>query len=249
MILVIPKIELRGGESNLVICGENDVNFNSFCKDPVNLLQLMRKENAKTLHISDYDSLNGQDHLLNLNSVLYFQDCIDIPIEYESNIISYEIAKLLLDNGIYRIFVSDVLFIDAQIIGNLITQYRSSRIAVSFNYDGNQFTSVSGNFHRQLDELLESILAVNCCRILIKIDDNDKDNITQLLDKLGHKFRDKKIHVTIGCDVDSFQILIDLDKYVNNYFDSIIIGKPLYENKFSCQKIWRKIEAKLENLN
>jgi phosphoribosylformimino-5-aminoimidazole carboxamide ribonucleotide (ProFAR) isomerase len=28
--------------------------------------------------------------------------------------------------------------------------------------------------------------------------------------------------------------------------DSVIIGKPLYENSFSCQKIWRLIESDID---
>jgi len=50
--------------------------------------------------------------------------------------------------------------------------------------------------------------------------------------------------VTLSGGIGGFQDLISVQEVSKDYgIDSVIIGRALYENKFSCQKIWRIAES------
>lgn len=247
MILVIPKIILKCGESELLINSE-DTKFLSICKDPIKLLTLLRKENAKTLLISDKESLCNENNLLNINTILYFQNCIDIPIEFETNILDKDDCCLLLENGIYRLFLSDIIYVNFDSFIELINIYKNSRIGISLIYHDNYFYTYNESKY-SLEDLINLMKTSTCKRILLKLNENDNDKFFEILDKFGDIFKQNNLSITINYDIDDYKQLIKLNDYVKNGFDSIVIGKPFYENKFSCQKIWRTIESELEILN
>jgi phosphoribosylformimino-5-aminoimidazole carboxamide ribotide isomerase len=53
--------------------------------------------------------------------------------------------------------------------------------------------------------------------------------------------------VTHSGGIGGYEDLIKLQKEASEFVDSVIIGRALYENRFSCQKIWRVAESGIFN--
>ena len=56
------------------------------------------------------------------------------------------------------------------------------------------------------------------------------------------------VRITADGGVASFKDLIKLQELEKVGVDSVIIGKPLYENKFPCQGLWRLNEQELTDM-
>jgi phosphoribosylformimino-5-aminoimidazole carboxamide ribotide isomerase len=56
------------------------------------------------------------------------------------------------------------------------------------------------------------------------------------------------VRVTIQGGVNTYEDLLRLQLLERVGVDSVIIGKALYENRFSCQRLWRINENTLKDL-
>lgn len=249
MILIIPKIELINGQTNFHVKNIIDNNEMGFCSDPINLLKVLRKENSKTLHLSDFDSLNNQDTSRNFEIIKLIENCIDIPLELEANFLDFETCSKMFKNGIYRLFLSDIFFEDCDLLNQLLLKYKNSRVSLSFDYDDDFVLSNSAKHKTDLESLLQELSGIGMHRILIKFDEKYEPKILNILNNYDDIFVKYNINLTISCDIYDYKKLIELNKYPLKKIDSLIMGKPFYENSFSCQKIWRLIESELEKSN
>ena len=68
------------------------------------------------------------------------------------------------------------------------------------------------------------------------------------LDELEEFARATNIRITAQGGVQTYQDLIRLQELEKYGVDSVIIGKPLYENRFPCQRLWRLNERELNDL-
>lgn len=249
MILIIPKIELINGQTNFHVKNLDSDSEMKFCLDPINLLKVLRKENSKTLHLSDFDSLCNKDNSKNIETIRFIENCIDIPLELEANFSDFDTCSDIFKTGIYRLFLSDIFFDNKELLNRLLIKYKNSRISLSFNYNNDTLFSNSSKNKIDLESLLKELSEIGIHRILIKFDDKYEPHILEILDNFDELFLKYGINLTISCDIYDYKKLISLNKYQSKKIDSIIMGKPFYKNSFSCQKIWRLIESELENSN
>ena len=77
-----------------------------------------------------------------------------------------------------------------------------------------------------------------------------EDGETHILDyetlkELGTK---TNVRITAWGGVHNYQDLIRLQELEKYGIDSVVIGKPLYQNAFPCQGLWRINEQQLQDL-
>lgn len=247
MILVIPSIELKDGRCVFSICGEQGTEnyYDELSSEPYELCKLLRKENAKAIHIYDADSFVRPENN-NLSTITYFIQSTDIPFQAHSNFQNIDECHNLLDLGVYRVVLDSISILREHQVAELIREYTASRVIFNIPVIGNKVYFKNLNYSTDLESHLEYILTLGAKRIMYyEIDNNaDKPFIYQDNIKLINNFN---LKTTLSNDFTQITDLWDLKNYENLGIDSIIIGKSFYENRFSCQKIWRTIEAKLEH--
>ena len=115
MILVIPSIELSNGICCDIIHGEvgTESLYDKFFRNPCELIKLWRRENAKSVHISDLDSFTMESAEVNINGIIYLTEMTDIPITLAHNFKDIELCNIFLTAGVYRIFISKLFFSNA----------------------------------------------------------------------------------------------------------------------------------------
>jgi phosphoribosylformimino-5-aminoimidazole carboxamide ribotide isomerase len=248
MLLIIPYIELLEGVTSCRIIGEagKEGYYDQLCKDPLKMVQLWRRENSKSLHIFDYDSFHAGDNTLNIISLLYISQNIDIPIQVYSKIESFNLCKILLDNGIYRVFIDQLLFSNQDSVDNLIKEYSPSRICFAL-FSKNRYVVNTGLDIIISDKnYIEKIIKTGGRRIFYADMDANYSDKCPDLEYIAKLATDYKIKITLLDGIYSFEDLKSVSKYEKNGIDSVILSSSLYNNRFPCQKIWRLIEADLE---
>lgn len=241
-MLVIPSITLKNGKViDHIKFNENfDFIYDELSENPVELCKLWRSENAKTLHITDLD---GTDESPNKNIILDVLTCLDIPVTLSSTSKSLEYCELFLDKGIFRVALSQLLINDINIVKKLIEKYTSSRIIFYANVRKNYLYHWGRNSGIHFDDFLDLLKSIGASRLIYKNleweNKNSEIDYTTLKD-ITNKMN---LRITLNGGVFNFSHLLELKKFEQFGVDSVIISKPLYENNFPCQHIWRLAET------
>lgn len=245
MFLVIPSIELKNGYCTQCIVGEvgTEGYYQRLSRDPVELVKLLRRENTKAIHILESDSFSMIDNSINLVNIQFIAEVLDIPVQVYSKFTTFEQCEAMFRAGVYRLILDELLLIDPKAVSELIAKYTASRFAFMMKIYENDKVQIGNNAVNK-NEYAELIQSISGKRILYA--PTDKTLSEKNLSFLSDYYQKYRSSVTIGEMINSPQDLWQLSKIKNSGVDSVIIGKPLYDNNFPCQKIWRLIEAKQE---
>lgn len=238
-MIVIPAIDIMDGKIVRLVKGDpNKKSVYTQYGDPLSTAIKWEKVGARCIHLIDLDAALGRG---NNESIIYnILNSVHIPIQFGGGIRSFESAKKLLNAGIHRIILGSLAVTDNATFKKLLNEYGSDRIAVSIDHL-NGYIKVKGwTEATQLDILsymskmkefgAELFLLTNIDRDGT-LSEPDYDGINQVL-KFG------KIMAAGG-----ISDLIDLEKLSKIGVYAAVVGKALYEKKFSLEQAL-KVEAK-----
>ena len=236
MVLIIPSITIVHG----VCCGQiaalahetHHAGSKIYSQDPIDRARLLRKENAKLIHLhfTDGDAWNAR----NVDLLCRMRAAVDIPFELSLNELPTDDTCLsdLLDCGIYRLFLP--LETAESILFRHCDRLKSRKIVptvdLSFDFAGKL------PFYRQHG--IERVA----------VDISPRDTLEQNVidwDKLAEVSTiaaEAKIRLTALHGVRGYPELRKLQD-LNPSLDSLVLSRALNENRFPCQLIWREVEA------
>lgn len=241
MLLIIPAVEIRGGRCVQMVQGEEGF---SYSDDPVEMARLWRQENAKSLHVTDVDgAIEGR--LMNSHVVRQIVEKVDIPVELGGGLRSLEAIQQAFEMGVYRVLVSTMLIEHPEEARQAIEMYGARKIVLGIDaIDG----IVATRGWRQSSGLTALSVALNARaigfkRIVytdIRLDGTLRGVNLRILRELGEK---TGMRITAAGGIAGLQDLLNVQELEPFGVDSVVIGRALYENRFSCQMVWRRCEA------
>jgi phosphoribosylformimino-5-aminoimidazole carboxamide ribotide isomerase len=247
MLLVIPSIDLVSGVCRDCICSTLPMvkDYSGLSRHPDQLSQLFRRENAKSLHVNDVDSLENRENSNNIKAILKIKNSVEIPIQCYSKFRNIDDCKFLLDNGIHRIIIDDLLLEEDNEMKGLISSYTSSRVAFYAEVSSQDKAFNCNNLDISLVEYISKIKNAGGDRLVLK-DNSAYDSLDKSIETLNELAKNNTIKITLQDAACNYYGLNYINEKSNIFIDSIILGKALYENKFPCQEIWRLAESRLE---
>jgi phosphoribosylformimino-5-aminoimidazole carboxamide ribotide isomerase len=158
---------------------------------------------------------------------------------------SFEDVERAFDSGITRVVVSTMLVERPDHLSRTLEKYGSGKIVVGIDAH-NGIVQIAG---RHMNAGLTAVSAALNAKALgfkrIMYTDILRDgtmrgpnfaSIKTLAEKTGMK-------VTAAGGVSGLEDLLKLQELEPFGVDSVVIGRALYENKFSCQGLWRMCEV------
>lgn len=248
MLLIFPSIEISKQYCLEVVQGVPG-SERIYSIDPVKMAILWRGENAKTLHVVDRDGLE-EGKVVNKDIIRKLVQAVDIPVQVGGGLRSHEEIKSVLDLGVYRVIVGTAAIENPGLIENLIKEFGTRKIAVNVEVCDGKVVAQRG---RQLTDVtpLEHAIEmkrIGVSRIVYAELLNESSYAPLPYDSLKELARKTSVRITAGSGVTSYKDLIRLQELEKFGVDSVIMGKPLYENTFPCQALWRLNEVELTDL-
>ena len=131
-LLVIPSIDIKNGKTVRVVQGIPELNCKEYGNDPVEMAKIWRTENAKLLHIVDFDG--AADHSQNnLNLVREICESVIIPVQFAGGIRNIEDVEAIMDSGISRLVISTMAIEHPEIFIEVFEKYGPLKIAISLD--------------------------------------------------------------------------------------------------------------------
>jgi phosphoribosylformimino-5-aminoimidazole carboxamide ribotide isomerase len=241
MLLVIPAIEIRRGRCVQMVRGVEGFEYSD---DPVEMARLWRKENAKSLHVTDVDgALAG--HLVNLDVIKAMVAAVDIPIELGGGLRTFSDVKQAFDLGLYRTVISTMVIENPDEAKKVIDAFGPSKVVLGIDaMDG----IVATHGWAESSGLLALTVALNAKAMGfkrvhytdIRVDGTLRGVNVKVLRELAEK---SGLCVTSSGGIGGLDDLLKIQELEPFGVDSVVIGRALCQNKFSCQSIWRMAEA------
>jgi phosphoribosylformimino-5-aminoimidazole carboxamide ribotide isomerase len=238
---IIPAIDLISGKVVRLRKGDpnTSINYDLFGTP----LQTARKwilEGAKTIHIIDLDAALGRGD--NLDVITSLIQNVNISIQVGGGIRSREKAESLLRSGIKRVIIATLAFQQIETLRELLTIYGNERIMVALDYlDGKVmikgWTSATG---LTLGDGLQKF--VNLGVKLFLLTSISKDGLLTGPDyvTLQNEVKNKSVDIFAAGGISNIRDLIRL-KQIG--LRGAIIGKALYEEKFSLKEAIKVVEC------
>src|SRR5687768_5642705 len=106
-MLVIPAIEIENRRCYRTVQDQGTVDAIGL-DDPAQTALLWRTENAKTIHVTDYDGLY-EGRMENFPEIVSIVERVEIPVMLLARFAFEDECRRWLDAGLYRIVVHDMI--------------------------------------------------------------------------------------------------------------------------------------------
>ena len=248
MILIYPAIEISHKYCVEIVQGIPG-SEHTYSVDPIKMAILWRGENAKTIHVVDLDGV-AEGRIVNEDVIRKMVRAVDIPIQVGGGLRTYDEIKKVLSLGVYRVSIATAAVEQPGLIKRLVKEFGTRKIDIAIISEGGKVSIKGGATHTEISPIAfaQQMVHIGVSRILYgerQDGDMDKslpyDTLKELAMKTG-------VRITARGGVSTYKDLVRLQELEKYGVDSVIVGKPLYENRFPCQALWRLSELALTDL-
>jgi phosphoribosylformimino-5-aminoimidazole carboxamide ribotide isomerase len=248
MILIYPLIEISQKCCVEVVHGIPG-SEHLYSVDPVQLAVMWRGENAKTLHVVDLDGI-AEGRIVNGDIIKKLVKAVDIPIQVGGGLRTYEEVKNVLDLGAYRVTLGTAAVEQPGLVERLVKEFGSRKIAIALVAERGKVSIKGGAQPTSISpiDLAVRMARIGVSRILYVEHENGVMSKLIPYDALKNIAVSSGLRITAQGNVSSYKDLMRLQELEKYGVDSVIVGRPLYENHFPCQALWRLNEFVLTDL-
>lgn len=241
MFLVIPAIEIKSGKCVEMIQG---VEGYVYSDDPIEMAKLWRKENAKSLHVTDVDgALEGR--LVNFDVIERMVKTVDIPIELGGGLRTIAEVRRAFDAGVYRVVLGTILIENPDEAKKILDTFGASKVVFGIDAAHGYIMTRGYRFAAGITALSAGLNAKALGFRRIVYTDITLDGTLRGLDLPGIRMLGEKtgLRITASGGISGLADLLRLRELEPYGVDSAVIGRALHSNKFACQELWRMCEA------
>lgn len=243
-ILVIPSIDIMDGKTVRIVQGIPELGCSAYGNDPVEMAMIWRAENAKCLHVVDFNSSWHHSHA-NENVIRTICESVIIPVELGGGINNFDDAQLAFDQGVARIVIGSLAVDNPKEFEKILQHFTPNKVVAAIDVI-NDTVVTHGRKHLTgitVDYFSRLLRAMGVERYIVT-DVKTNGMLVGPNIELSKKIAEiTQRKVTHSGGISGYLDLKRLQDEGEGYIDSVIIGRALYENKFPCQKIWRVAEA------
>jgi phosphoribosylformimino-5-aminoimidazole carboxamide ribotide isomerase len=240
MLLIIPTIPvLHGACGDCISTSPNHTKEEEeriYSSDPSDRARLLRKENAKLLHLSFLDDDPWSERSSSVIDDV--RAAVDIPFELSLATIPDDHRNIghLLEHGIYRLFFP--LGAEDEEIFEYAGELGARRMVPTAPID------------LDFEQVLPRYRANSIERVGLEISPDDKVDTPTIdwerLEAVIQVAKENRVRITAMHGVRNYpdlRQLQDTAKANPGVLDSLVLNRALNENRFPCQMIWRELEA------
>ena len=244
MILIIPSIDIQNKKNVRVVQGIPELGCKQYGNDPVEMAKIWRAENAKCIHVVDFDASHKHSRI-NFEVIREMCNSVIIPVELGGGIRSLNDAEKAFELGAFRLVIGSIAHNDPEEFRRIFDKYGPLKISAAIDVFENEVIIKGRKIKTGLDpfEYAQNLSKIGIERFVVT--DVKRNGMLEGPNiELSKKIAEiTGARVTLSGGISSFEDLINVENNSKFGIDSVIIGRALYENKFPCQRGWRVAEA------
>ncbi len=231
-MLIIPAIDLRGGKVVRLFQGK----FNQekvYSSDPVKTAKHWARQGAKFLHIVDLDGAKtGKPK--NLESLRRIISEVGIPLEFGGGVRSIQTISNLLKLGVQRVVLGTKAASDVEFLKKAWSKFRE-RIIVSIDAKGGKVLTQGWNQKSSKTVLTfaKELKKIGFKQLIYTDISKDGTLTGPNILEIKKLIKETGLNIIASGGVSDLKDISNLNKLKKKGLSGVIIGKALYEGKFT----------------
>ena len=241
-MLILPAIDLRGGHCVRLSQGDY-ARERIYDSDPAKVAQDFEGQGASWIHVVDLDGAKAGEPQ-NWEGIRAIVAAVSVPIEVGGGVRSLSTARELLASGASRIVVGTKLVEDPELAGRLFGELGEQVVA---GIDARSGMAATAGWLHQSDlsaaDLAKSMQSRGARRIILT--DIAQDGTLRgpnlgLLERVSGEVTIPIIHSGGIGTLDDLKVLYDMGDCRP---EGVIVGKAIYEGRFTVRQAIEKVES------
>jgi phosphoribosylformimino-5-aminoimidazole carboxamide ribotide isomerase len=252
-MLVIPAIDLRDGRCVRLTQGRK-VNATVYDGDPIEIALSYESSGAQMVHLVDLDGAFSDPNSRNRQVLGEICSRIRIPLQFGGGLRSLQDVAQVIELGVARVVIGTLAVEEPQLLTQLLRLFGADRIAVGIDARNGQVLTRGWEKEEKVSalELAREVAHLGVERIVYTDVARDGMLTGVNVEQTSTIARESGLKVTASGGISSLadiQRLLTPTESVNSSLkefgagciDSVIIGKALYEGRFTLQQALLKI--------
>ena len=238
-ISIIPAIDLRDGRCVRLTQGRKD-NATIYDGDPIDIALSYEVSGARMIHIVDLDGAFSNSNSRNRQVLREIISRITIPLQFGGGLRSLDEVAQVIDLGLARVVIGTLAVEEPERLDQALRLFGADRIAVGIDARNGRVLTRGWEKEGKLSalELAQNVAAMGVERIIYTDVARDGMLTGVNVEQTCTIARESGLKVTASGGVSSLE---DIERLVNAVsrnagaaqIDSLIIGKAIYEGRFT----------------
>ncbi len=243
-MIVIPAIDLKNGLCVRLVQGRKS-DATVYNDDPVAVAKEFAAAGARMIHVVDLDGAFSETDSPNRAVVKRVLETVDVPIEFGGGVRSLEDAQLLAAEGVARIVLGTVAAESPGSLKSYVDRF-SSKICVGIDARDGRVMSRGWETATPMNavDLARTVASCGVERIIYTDIARDGTLVGPNVEQTLAVARAANVRVTVSGGVSSLDDIKRLRDADDSRLDSVIVGKALYERKFTLEEAIRAADLR-----
>jgi phosphoribosylformimino-5-aminoimidazole carboxamide ribotide isomerase len=236
-MLIIPAIDLRQGKCVRLEQGRKET-VKVYDTDPVEVAKRFETAGAKMLHIVDLDGAFSDTDSTNRQVLRRIIGAIKIPVQFGGGLRKIEDVTSVLEAGVARVVIGTLAVASPQTLEKLLTVVDKTHLVVGIDARGGRTVTRGWEQEETITamDLARKVAALGVERIVYTDVARDGMLVGPNIKETCLIARESGLKVTASGGVSSLEDLAELRTASNCGIDSVIIGKAIYEGRFTLEE-------------
>ena len=236
-MIIIPAIDLRGGSCVRLTQGRKEATT-IYDNDPVAVAQGFQKAGARMLHIVDLDGAFSESNSLNRAALASIVGAVEMPIQFGGGLRSIADVAGVFELGVKRTVIGTLAAESPETLKTLVQMFGSDRIVVGIDARAGKALTRGWEQNARVTALdfAHQVASIGVERIVYTDVSRDGMLTGVNVEETCRIARESGLKVTASGGVSSLPDLVRLKEAAACGIDSVIVGKALYEGRFTLEE-------------
>jgi len=235
-MLVIPAIDLRQGKCVRLTQGRKEA-VTIYDADPIKVAEAFENDGARMLHVVDLDGAFGEANERNRDVLSDLVHAITIPVQFGGGLRVPKDVEQAISLGVARVVLGTLAAETPDLLAEIVQRFGAEYVAVGIDARNSQVVTRGWETEGQLTAvtLAQRVAAAGVERIIYTDIQRDGTLTGINLEQTCMIAETSGLKITASGGVASLEDLKRLVAVSSCGVDSVIIGKALYERRFSLR--------------
>ncbi len=242
-MLIIPAIDLRQGKCVRLAQGRKEA-ATAYDRDPIGVAQAFEADGARMLHVVDLDGAFGEGQSLNRDVANRIIHSVSVPVQFGGGLRTIDDVEELILAGASRVVIGTLAAESPETLAMLVERF-GPRIVVGIDSRDGQVMTRGWEKRGRIDavELARRMASAGVERIVYTDVSRDGMLVGPNIEQTCLIARESGLKVTASGGVSSLEDIERLSRVSECGVDSVIVGKALYEVRFTLKEALQKAET------
>jgi phosphoribosylformimino-5-aminoimidazole carboxamide ribotide isomerase len=242
-MLIIPAIDLKGGDCVRLSQGRQDA-LTIYDSDPVTVAKNFVTAGAEMIHIVDLDAAFDNDNSANRIALTRILDTIAVPIQFGGGVRTADDIRQLTESKVDRVVLGTVAAESLGTLKTLVAEF-NSRICVGIDARDGKVLTRGWEVATDISalDLARRVAAAGIKRVIYTDTIRDGMLTGPNIEQANAVARASGVKVTVAGGMSSLEDIERLRDAGEVLIDSVIVGKALYEGKFTLEEALRVADS------